>query len=69
MSPQELLRICETMPLTGPFAGTQIKWHEYAPDDLSVTLELRNGERMMFNSWEDFNDWYAGAHVHPRNRP
>ena len=64
MSPQELSRVCETMPLTGPFAGTQIRWHEYAKDDISVTLELRSGDRLLFNTWEDFDDWYDQLHIY-----
>ena len=67
MSPQNFARVCEAVPLTGRFAG-RIKAHEYAKDDISVTLELPNGEGFVFNTWEEFDAWCAQQHVHTRIR-
>jgi hypothetical protein len=69
MSPQEFSRVCETMPVTGRFAGTTIQPHPYTPEDLAAVLQLQSGERFIFNAWEEFEAWYAQQHVQKRSRP
>ena len=38
MSPQEFSRVCDTVPVTGRFAGTQIQPHQYSPEDLAAVI-------------------------------
>jgi hypothetical protein len=66
MSPNEFSRICQTMPVTGRFAGTTITSYPYSTEELAVTLELRSGDRLMFNTWNEFNEWYAQQRIQKR---
>jgi hypothetical protein len=67
MSPHEFCRVRQTMPLTGRFAGTTITSFPYGAEELAVTLQLRNGDRLMFNTWNEFDEWYAQQRI-PKRR-
>lgn len=56
------------MPVTGRFAGTTITSYPYSAEELAVTLELRGGDRLMFNTWNEFNEWYAEQRIQKRGR-
>jgi hypothetical protein len=66
MSPNEFCRVCQTMQVRGRFAGTTITSYPYSAEELAVTLELRGGDRLMFNTWDEFNEWYAQQRVQKR---
>jgi hypothetical protein len=68
MSPHEFSRVCQTMAVTGRFAGTTITSYPYSAEELAVTLELRSGDRLMFNTWKEFNEWYAQQRIQKRRR-
>jgi hypothetical protein len=68
MSPNEFSRVCQTMPVTGRFAGTTITCYQYTTEELSVILELRSGDRLMFNTWKEFSEWYAQQRIQKRRR-
>ena len=69
MSPQEFARVCQTLPVRGRFTGTQVQAHHYSPEDLAAIVQLHNGERFIFNAWEEFDAWYAQQHSQKRRRP
>lgn len=68
MSPNEFCRVCQTLPVTGRFAGTTISSYAYSAGELAVTLELRGGDRLMFNTWDEFNEWYGQQRIQKRRR-
>ena len=55
------------MPGSGRFARVTIKLHEFAKNDLAVTLGLPSGEELIFNTWEEFDDWFVQQHIHKRS--
>jgi len=56
---EEFSRLRQTVPQKGRFTGIRITPHQYAEDDLAATLQLPNGDRLIFNTWQEFNDWYT----------
>ena len=56
------------MPVTGRFAGTTITSYPYSAEELAVTLQLRSGDRLMFNTWNEFNEWYGQQRIQKRRR-
>lgn len=67
MTRQEFSRVCKTMPGSGRLARVTIKSHEFAEDDIAVILGLPSGEGLIFNTWEEFDDWFVQQYIHKRS--
>jgi uncharacterized protein YgfB (UPF0149 family) len=66
MTRQEFSRVCEMMPGRGRLARVTIKSHEFAADDVAVILGLPNGEGLIFNTWEEFDEWFVQQYLRKR---
>ena len=59
MTREEFSRLRQTVPQKGRFTGIRITPHPFGEDDLAATWQLPSGERLIFNTWQEFNDWYT----------
>jgi hypothetical protein len=59
MTREEFSRLRQTIPQKGRFTGIRITPHPYGEDDLAATVQLPRGERLIFNTWQEFHAWYT----------
>jgi hypothetical protein len=56
---EEFSRLRQTVSPKGRFTGLRITPHPYGEDDLAATVQLPSGHRLIFNTWQEFHDWYT----------
>jgi hypothetical protein len=56
---EEFSRLRQTAPQKGRFSGIRISPYPYGEDDLAGTVQLPSGDRLIFNTWQEFHDGYT----------